>query len=116
SDAFCRLSNCASHCGGTGSEFCRQKSTSRQNDTIPRRRALRALLVALAVLTAVRSLPAAEPNQLTPEQIADGWISLFDGETLFGWQATSDANWKAEDGAITVSEGAEGFFATTAEF
>ena len=38
------------------------------------------------------------PNQLTAEQIAEGWISLFDGETLFGWTPTSKANWKEEEG------------------
>jgi hypothetical protein len=74
------------------------------------------LLVAPAFLFAATALHAAQPNQLTPEQIAEGWISLFDGETLFGWQPTSDANWKVEDGAITVSEGEQGFLATTAEF
>ena len=80
---------------------------------------LKSLLLFCAFLasTAIKT-HAAEPtpNQLTPEQIAEGWISLFDGETLFGWQPTSDANWKVEDGAITVSEGEQGFLATTAEF
>ena len=27
----------------------------------------------------------AKPNTLTPKEIADGWILLFDGETTFGW-------------------------------
>ncbi|MBL9162615.1 MAG: DUF1080 domain-containing protein [Planctomycetaceae bacterium] len=66
------------------------------------------------------SLAAAEeetaPNQLTAEQIAEGWISLFDGETLFGWTPTSKANWKVEDGAIAVSEGEQGFLMTNSEF
>lgn len=53
---------------------------------------------------------------LTEEQIRDGWIQLFDGETLFGWESTSDANWKVEDGAITVSDGEPGFLMTTSEF
>ena len=29
-----------------------------------------------------------KPNTLTPKEIADGWILLFDGETTFGWDAT----------------------------
>lgn len=58
----------------------------------------------------------AEPNTLTPEQIAAGWINLFDGETLFGWQPTSDANWKVENGEIRVSSGKEGWLMTTSEF
>jgi hypothetical protein len=57
-----------------------------------------------------------KPNQLTPEQIAEGWINLFDGETLFGWTPTSNANWKVEEGAIAVSEGEQGFLMTNSEF
>ncbi|MFM7070537.1 MAG: family 16 glycoside hydrolase [Planctomycetota bacterium] len=45
---------------------------------------------------------------LSAAELADGWISLFDGKTLFGWQAASKANWRVEDGAITVSEGEPG--------
>jgi hypothetical protein len=30
----------------------------------------------------------------------DGWVSLFDGQTLKGW--SGDSFWKVEDGAITV--------------
>ena len=74
----------------------------------------------LALLIATHALPAAAeetaPNQLTPEQIAEGWISLFDGETLFGWSPTSKANWKVEEGAIAVSEGEQGFLMTNSEF
>lgn len=37
----------------------------------------------------------------TAEQQTDGWISLFDGETLTGWGATGDAaGWVVEDGSI----------------
>lgn len=37
------------------------------------------------------------------------WETLFDGRTLAGWKATSDANWRVEDGAIVVDSGARGF-------
>ncbi len=57
-----------------------------------------------------------KPATLTAEELADGWISLFDGETLFGWQAQSKANWAVEDGRITVSEGEQGLLTTTSEF
>ena len=66
-------------------------------------------------------LADAPPNRrpahtLTPEQIAEGWISLFDGKTLFGWEPTSDADWKVEDDAIRVSKGEQGFLMTTSDF
>ena len=60
----------------------------------PRRRqvcATPASMMALLLLAVALALPdaarAAAPNTLTPEELADGWILLFDGETLFGWTA-----------------------------
>lgn len=58
----------------------------------------------------------ASPNTLTAEELADGWILLFDGETLYGWAPTSEANWHVADGAIRVSEGPKGLLVTTSEF
>ena len=59
---------------------------------------------------------APEPLPLSKEELADGWIRLFDGNTLFGWQASSDANWQVVDGAITVSRGTKGLLCTTTPF
>jgi hypothetical protein len=59
---------------------------------------------------------AADQNALAKDELADGWILLFDGETLYGWQPTSEANWKAEDGVISVSQGAPGFLYTSSQF
>ena len=39
---------------------------------------------------------------------ANRQASLFDGKTLTGWEATSDANWRVEDGAIVVDSGEKG--------
>ncbi len=38
----------------------------------------------------------AQSNTLSGEEIASGWVSLFDGETAFGWKA---------EGAVTVKDG-----------
>jgi hypothetical protein len=75
-----------------------------------------AILIGAAWLAFCNPLSAADRNKLSDEEIRAGWISLFDGETLFGWQAGSDANWKAADGVISVSEGAPGLLYTTSEF
>ena len=38
-----------------------------------------------------------KPNTLTPKEIADGWILLFDGESTYGWKSDRDGP-KAADG------------------
>ena len=43
---------------------------------------------------------------LTEEEKEEDWVSLFDGKTLDGWEATgNDEGWEVEDGCIrcTVS-------------
>jgi hypothetical protein len=60
--------------------------------------------------------PASEPAMLSAAELADGWISLFDGQTLFGWKAGSQADWRVEDGAIVVSTGERGLLYTTTQF
>lgn len=49
------------------------------------------LLLGLAVLAT--PLPAADD---------DGFVSLFDGETLAGWKAPNMSYWSVQDGAITA--------------
>ncbi|QDV88029.1 3-keto-disaccharide hydrolase [Planctomycetes bacterium TBK1r] len=43
--------------------------------------------------------------RLTDEETAAGWVRLFDGHTLFGWEITGNANFRIEDGAIVVDQG-----------
>lgn len=43
-------------------------------------------------------------------------IGLFDGETLFGWNAMGTAEWTIDDGVIKCREGSSGFLATTSQF
>lgn len=80
------------------------------------------------VVTSTAAAPAAQPaakteekeplpeRLLTEEELADGWISLFDGQTLFGWKAGSEADWRVENGAIVVTKGEKGLLCTTAQF
>lgn len=53
---------------------------------------------------------------LTPEEIEAGWIQLFDGQTLFGWQPNNDVNWSVTDGVIQADTGEQGLLLTTVPF
>ena len=50
--------------------------------------------------------------ELSAEEIRDGWISLFDGASLFGWEANSNANWSVKDGVIMADSGDQGLLLT----
>lgn len=63
-------------------------------------------LTALLLLAPLGDAPKAievKANQLLPRELADGWLSLFDGETTFGWQ--SNAKIKVVDGALKFTGG-----------
>ncbi len=81
-----------------------------------KRRAPLWVLLCLLALAAGRPAIAGEANKLTDDELAEGWILLFDGETTFGWQAASKANWSVADGIISVSEGEPGLLCTTSAF
>lgn len=70
---------------------------------------------ALAEKQAVAVAPA-PPELLSKAEIAEGWISLFDGQTLFGWQPHSKADWEVKDGAIVVTSGEPGLLCTSVPF
>jgi arylsulfatase A len=66
--------------------------------------------------TAVMSRPATAKSsdrpggpKPKPKKAPRKFRTLFDGKTLKGWEATSKANWRVEDGAIVVDEGERGF-------
>ncbi len=55
-------------------------------------------------------------NRIPGDLVKNGWISLFDGHSLYGWRAESKANWAVKENAITVSEGARGLLRTSNQF
>lgn len=49
-----------------------------------------------------------------PEKLLkDGWVRLFDGQSLDGWFSVGDANWRVEEGIIRVDTGEPSFLCTT---
>ena len=82
------------------------------------------LLIPTPHLTAQEkyTLPPADqvllPAGLTEADVADGWIALFDGETLFGWKDTKKggANWRVADNVLEADAGKVSILRTTTEF
>lgn len=76
------------------------------------------LLIAVILMLPL-SARAADPaafNILTPKEIADGWILLFDGKTTFGWTSPNDSKWTVVDGMLAPQKGKQGALVTTARF
>jgi hypothetical protein len=58
-----------------------------------------------------------KPNSLTPQEVSEGWILLFDGETSFGWEPRGPSRWAVKDGALAYEPGSGGgYLSTTSEF
>lgn len=57
-------------------------------------------LLALLVLTVAGRAEGPKPNALSPQEIADGWLLFFDGETTFGWKIDGEA--KVQDGWLVL--------------
>jgi hypothetical protein len=66
---------------------------------------MRSVVVTLLAASALLS----NGNGLTPEEAAQGWISLFDGETLSGWTPEGPVQWRVADGAILAETGEYGW-------
>src|SRR5262245_19851681 len=72
------------------------------------------------LLMLATALPAAgdknppRANTLTPQEIADGWVLLFDGETTYGWKAAGDV--QVKDGRLVLGGAKESLLTCTAAF
>lgn len=61
----------------------------------------------------------AEPKpraQLSKEESAAGWVQLFDGASLFGWQAAKTPSWQVQSGKLVPLVGQKGPLVTTSLF
>ena len=78
------------------------------------------LAAALCLITGVArgqgGATKSAPQPLSEAELAEGWIALFDGESLFGWKAHSKADWQVKDGAIKVASGERGLLCTSVQF
>ncbi|MCA9066616.1 MAG: DUF1080 domain-containing protein [Planctomycetaceae bacterium] len=57
-----------------------------------------------------------DPPDLTEQEIRDGWISLFDGTSLYGWEVPAETNWHVEDGCIVADSGERSLLLTPFRF
>jgi hypothetical protein len=76
----------------------------------------RSLGIAWVVFVATGVTVGAEPKLLDQKLLDDGWISLFDGETMFGWQPSGEAKWEVVDGEIRTDGAKPGWLMTTTEW
>ena len=56
-----------------------------------------------------------EITTLPAGELAEGWVLLFDGQTLFGWETAGQAEWEVVDGSLAAGE-APGLVSTHAGF
>jgi hypothetical protein len=79
------------------------------------------LLVSFVVAALIQS--AAPAQQLSDEEKAAGFVSLFNGKDFTGWRFAEEsppkeipANWKVEDGVIKVTGGGKPNLASAGEY
>ncbi len=56
------------------------------------------------------------PPALSEDELRAGWVSLFDGATLFGWMVPPESNWHVEDGCIVADSGDKSLLMTPFRF
>ena len=54
--------------------------------------------------------------RLSDAELEQGWIRLFDGQTMLGWKDAGKANWRVQDGALQADSGENGLLCTTVPF
>jgi hypothetical protein len=61
-------------------------------------------ILSVVLVLALAGPAAAQPKAaLTPQEVADGWLMLFDGETPFGWAIDGAA--EVKDGTLILGKG-----------
>src|SRR5207244_165851 len=55
-------------------------------------------------------------NKLTPQEAAEGWLLLFDGESTYGWTTPSGSKWTIANGMLAPQADKPGQLVTTTAF
>lgn len=50
---------------------------------------------------------------LPADQLEDGWVRMFDGQSLFGWFVVGKANWSIADETLRVSRGERSYLCSS---
>lgn len=69
----------------------------------------------LAIVVSLAAAVSAQTH-LSPQDAAQGWVALFDGETLYGWKSEGGAVWKVDNGAIVSEAGEYGWLRSDMPF
>jgi hypothetical protein len=78
---------------------------------------MRPIVAAVVALTLTATARAADPppaSGLSPEEAAEGWVMLYDGQTTYGWKTEGDV--AVKDGALTLGGERAGTATTTSGF
>lgn len=79
--------------------------------------AFRRWFIAIASLSLCWPVGGLAGTSLTSEEIANGWILLFDGETQFGWTPRGTVRWQVTGGELSPVPGSgSGYLCTQSEF
>jgi uncharacterized protein (DUF427 family) len=63
------------------------------------------LLAFVCILSTILISAKPASNTLSPEELAQGWILLWDGESSFGWEPQISGEWKGFEGTLHASQG-----------
>lgn len=74
-------------------------------------------IISAATSGSVCADESATGKALSRAEIAEGWIRLFDGKTMFGWKPNNEENnWQITDGVVHADKGEQGLLVTSTEF
>ena len=71
---------------------------------------------AVVAAVAIFSVAGVTAGPRVGGQAQGGWITLFDGTSLNGWNRVGDANWEIVDGAVQATKGETSFLVTSRSY